>query len=477
MKIVIVGSGYVGLVSGACFAELGRNVVCVDKDSSRIAGLQEGLIPVYEPGLEDLVVRNVAAGRLSFGRSVAEVAADADAFFIAVGTPPRPGDGEADLSFVRAAAAEIAACARAGSVIVTKSTVPVGTGDMVEAICRSVRADYDVEVVSNPEFLREGSAISDFMAPDRIVVGAEVEWARVLMERLYGPLTARGAPLVATGRRTAEIIKYAANAFLATKISFINEMADFCEATGASISDVSKGIGLDRRIGKAFLMPGPGYGGSCFPKDSTALLATAQSHSVSLRLVESTIAVNEARKRAMGRRVVNAIGGSGYGKKVAVLGLTFKPNTDDLRESPAISIISSIQSSGAFVSAYDPEGMRHAATALRDVTFAKDAYECAKDADCVVLVTEWDEFVRLDFQKMASLVKQRIFVDLRNAIDPARLARAGFSVHRIGHAPELLMPKQFAARPRGATPAEASTKLRIDAARRVVAEAAKQAME
>ncbi|PSJ56231.1 UDP-glucose dehydrogenase family protein [Pseudaminobacter soli (ex Li et al. 2025)] len=440
MKVVMVGAGYVGLVSSACFAELGHCVVCVDKDTSKVAALLEGKMPIYEPGLEEIVAHNVAAGRLSFAVSVADVAAGTDAFFIAVGTPPRPGDGEADLSHVRAAAAEIGTCVQAGSVVVTKSTVPVGTGDMVEFVIRSVRANNNVEVVSNPEFLREGSAILDFMKPDRIVVGTDSLWARSLMGKLYEPLTAEGATLLNTSRRAAEVIKYAANAFLAAKISFINEMADFCEATGASIDEVSKGMGLDRRIGEAFLNAGPGYGGSCFPKDSMALLATAHSHSVALRLVESTIAVNEARKRAVGRRILNAIGGVGNGKKVAVLGLTFKPNTDDMRESPAISIISSLQSAGASVTAYDPEGMRHARLYLRDVAYAADAYECVEDVDSVVLVTEWDEFLRLDFRRIASVMRQRVFVDLRNAVDVSRLAAAGFAVHRIGHpqAPSIL---------------------------------------
>ena len=435
MKVVMVGSGYVGLVSGACFAELGHSVLCVDKDTSKIADLLKGRTPIYEPGLGEMIDRNIAADRLSFSVSIAEAALGTDAFFIAVGTPPRPGDGEADLSYVRAAAAEIGARAQAGSVVVTKSTVPVGTGDMVESVVRAAHAHQDVEVVSNPEFLREGSAIGDFMRPDRIVIGTDSFWAGSLMEELYQPLTAQGATLLRTSRRTAEAIKYATNAFLATKISFINEMADFCEATGASIGEVAKGMGLDRRIGQAFLKAGPGFGGSCFPKDSMALLATAHSHSVPLRLVESTIAVNEARKRAVGRRILNAMGGSDHARKVAVLGLTFKPNTDDVRESPALSIISSLQSSGAKVVAYDPEGMRRARAYLRDVAYAADAYECVEDADCAVLVTEWDEFLGLDFRRIASAMRQRVFIDLRNAVDVPRLTAAGFAVHRIGHAP------------------------------------------
>lgn len=450
MKLVVVGSGYVGLVSGTCFAELGNEVVCLDADTAKVASLRAGRIPIYEPGLEEMVKANVAARRLSFTDRMASAAPGADAFFIAVGTPPRIGDGEADLAHVRAAAAEIGRLAPAGAIVVTKSTVPVGTGDAVEFIIRSERGRDDVAVVSNPEFLREGSAIGDFMNPDRVIVGTDVPRARERLGSLYAPLAEKGVPLLFTSRRAAEVIKYASNAFLAAKISFINEMADFCEATGASISEVSQGVGLDRRIGASFLSAGPGYGGSCFPKDSTALLATAHRHSVNLRLVESTIAVNDARKRAIGRRVLNAMGGSGYGKEVAVLGLAFKPDTDDMRESPAISIISTLQAAGATVRAYDPEAMRNARSYLRDVVYAENAYDCIAGCDCAVLVTEWAEFHDLDFLRLGVSMRDPVFVDLRNAIDRKALQAAGFVTYGIGDAGQ---PQQ--------THAPAATKLRF----------------
>lgn len=432
MRLIIIGSGYVGLVSGACFAELGNDVLCVDCDAAKIARLEAGDIPIFEPRLAGMITRNVAEGRLSFATRLPAFGPEIDAVFIAVGTPPQPNGQGADLSAVFAAADDIAAKALSSVVVVTKSTVPAGTGDAIERLIGEARPGLPVAVASNPEFLREGSAIADFMHPDRVVIGTENPGAQRVLKALYQPLADAGVPIVCTGRRGAEIIKYAANAFLATKIAFINEIADFCEAAGADIAEVAEGVGLDRRIGGAFLQAGPGYGGSCFPKDSAALLATAQDHGVTLRLVESTMAVNEARKRAMGRRIVRALGGDINGKTVAILGLTFKPNTDDMRDAPSLALIAFLQRAGANVRVYDPQGMRHARTMLNRVTFAETAYDCAAGADCIVVATEWSEFAALDPVRVAALVKSRLIVDLRNALDAPRYAQAGFTVQGIG---------------------------------------------
>lgn len=435
MKVVIIGSGYVGLVSGACFSALGHSVVCVDSDEEKIALLNSGGIPIFEPGLASLIKTNVEQDRLEFSTNLRSSLHGADFAFIAVGTPTRRGGSEADLTSVYEVASEIALSAGDGLVVVTKSTVPVGTGDAVEAIVRSSRPDLLFAVVSNPEFLKEGSAIGDFMKPDRVVVGCDLPWAAEKMKMLYEPLRATGAQIVYTERRAAEVIKYAANAFLAIKISFINEIADFCEAVGAEVSEVANGIGYDKRIGRAFLRAGPGYGGSCFPKDSLALLAMAQSHSVNLRVVESSIAANDARKRGLGRRVIRALGNSVRGKKIAILGLTFKADTDDMREAPSIDLISVLQKMGAIVRAYDPKGMARARKYLSNVEYAKDAYECVNGVDGIVVATEWREFAQLDLLRLAELVtNQAIIVDLRNIVDVRKAEAAGFHLFRIGSA-------------------------------------------
>src|SRR4051812_30525461 len=379
----MVGSGYVGLVSGTCFADFGHSVVCVDKDPAKIAALDAGRIPIFEPGLEALVAENVRQGRLTFTTAMRDAVRQADAVFIAVGTPSRRGDGFADLSYVYAAAREIAEALSGYTVVVTKSTVPVGTGDEVERIIRETNPDAEVAVVSNPEFLREGAAIDDFKRPDRIVVGTEDERAEAVMREIYRPLYLNQAPILVTDRRTAELTKYAANAFLATKITFINEIADLCEQVGANVQQVARGIGLDNRIGAKFLHAGPGYGGSCFPKDTLALVKTAQDAGTPVRLVETVVAVNDSRKRAMARKVIAACGGSVRGKTIALLGLTFKPNTDDMRDAPSLSIIAGLQDAGAKVRAYDPEGMEQARPLFSDVTFAEDAYDCAEVADAL----------------------------------------------------------------------------------------------
>jgi len=432
MRVIVVGCGYVGLVSGACFAELGNEVVCVDANPARIAELEAGHCPIYEPGLEELIARNRQAGRLSFARCLPFLGPDVDLVMIAVGTPPARGGG-ADLSAVHAVAEEIALKAHARIVVATKSTVPPGTGDAVERIIRAARPGLDVSVASNPEFLREGSALSDFLRPDRIVIGTQDPQARIALMRLYRPLTDAGAPLVATTRIAAEITKYAANAFLALKITFINEIADLCEAAAADVRDVAHGIGLDHRIGKEFLRAGPGYGGSCFPKDTSALAATAREFGMSLRLVEEAILVNEERKYAMGHRIIDAMGGDVRGKTVAVLGLTFKPNTDDMRDSPALALISVLQQAGASVRVYDPQGMDNAAGFLTGVAFTRDGYECVAGAHCAVLATEWAEFRQLDLARVAARLAAPVFVDLRNAIDPAALAKAGLAASGIGY--------------------------------------------
>lgn len=433
MRICVIGSGYVGLVSAACFAELGHDVVAVDRDAERIARLVGGIVPIYEPGLEDMVRRHGASGRLCFATDLDSAVAQAEVVFIAVGTPSRRGGGHADLTYVHAAAEAIARAVSGFTVVVTKSTVPVGTGDAVEAIVAETNPEADICVVSNPEFLREGAAIEDFLHPERIVVGANDPRGRAVMEKIYAPLGADR--LLLTDRRSAELLKYAANAFLAMKISFINEMADLCERTGADVDEVARGLGLDSRIGPKFLNPGPGFGGSCFPKDTLALARMGQEHGAPQRLVETTVAVNDARKDAMAARVVSACGGSVRGKTVALLGLTFKPGTDDLRESPALTIAAALQSAGARVVAYDPQGLAGAIEALPDLVPAPDALAAARGADALVLATEWPEFLTLDPDQLASVMKAAVVVDLRNAFDAPRFARAGFAYSGIGHRP------------------------------------------
>ena len=432
MRVAMIGTGYVGLVSGACFADFGHVVTCVDKDAGKIAALQRGEMPIYEPGLDALVAANVRAKRLEFSTDLKAAVGAAEAVFIAVGTPSRRGDGHADLSYVYAAAKEIAAALDGFTVVITKSTVPVGTGDEVERILRETRPDADVVVVSNPEFLREGAAIQDFKHPDRIVVGAEDERAGKVMQELYRPLYLNRSPILFTGRRTAELIKYAANAFLATKITFINEIADLAEKVGADVQEIARGIGLDNRIGSKFLHAGPGYGGSCFPKDTLALLKTGQDHEAPLRIVEAVVSVNDTRKRAMARKVAHALGGELRGKTVAILGLTFKPNTDDMREAPSIPLITALQDMGAKVRACDPVGMEQAKLAIEHVTFCDDAYTCAEGASALVIVTEWEQFRALDFARLKATMAQPVLVDLRNIYRPEELARAGFAYEGIG---------------------------------------------
>ncbi|UZW58060.1 UDP-glucose/GDP-mannose dehydrogenase family protein (plasmid) [Sphingobium sp. JS3065] len=433
MKITMIGTGYVGLVSGACFADFGHDVVCVDKDAGKIAAIESGRMPIFEPGLDQLVASNASAGRLTFMTDLPAGVKGADAIFIAVGTPSRRGDGHADLSYVYAAAREIAQSLDGPTVIVTKSTVPVGTGDEVERIVKEVRPDINIQVVSNPEFLREGAAIGDFKRPDRVVVGTTGdERAISVMAQVYRPLNLNQAPVMFTGRRTAELTKYAANAFLATKITFINEMADLCEAVGAEVQDVSRGIGLDNRIGSKFLHAGPGYGGSCFPKDTLALVKTGQDYDTPIRIVETVVQVNDLRKRAMGRKIVKALGGDARGRKVALLGLTFKPNTDDMRDAPSLAIVQALEDAGTKIVAYDPEGMEVAAPMMPGVTMAKDAYEAAQDADALVLVTEWDAFRALDLKRLAAAMTGKVLVDLRNIYPPTEAEAAGFSLIRVG---------------------------------------------
>ncbi len=436
MKIAMVGSGYVGLVSGACFADFGHDVVCIDKDASKIERLDAGIMPIYEPGLAELVATNVRAGRLSFSTDLATSIEGAQAIFIAVGTPSRRGDGHADLSYVYAVAQEIGDHLTKPAVIVTKSTVPVGTGDEVERIIRDSGTGVQFAVVSNPEFLREGAAISDFKRPDRIVVGAEAEWERGVMTEVYRPLFLNKAPLLFTGRRSSELIKYAANAFLATKITFINEMADLCEKVGADVQDVARGIGLDNRIGSKFLHAGPGYGGSCFPKDTLALLKTAEDYASPVRIVEAVVRVNDSRKRAMGRKVIEALSDAGVGdargRRIALLGLTFKPNTDDMRDAPSIAIVQALRDAGAEVIAYDPEGMEIAAPLMPGLAMAKNAYDAVTGADAVVLVTEWDAFRGIDLERVGQLVKNRVLVDLRNVYNPAEVRAAGWHYTSVG---------------------------------------------
>jgi UDPglucose 6-dehydrogenase len=433
MRIAMIGGGYVGLVSGACFAEFGIEVAVVEVDPTRLAALRAGRMPIYEPGLEDLVRSNVAAGRLSFGDSLAEAMTDAEAVFIAVGTPTRRGDGHADLSYVYAAAEQVARSLTGYAVIVTKSTVPVGTGRRIAEIVRATRPDLDFDVASNPEFLREGNAIGDFMKPDRVVIGADSARARATMQRLYAPIAATEAPILFTGIETAELTKYAANAFLAMKVTFINEIADLCERAGADVLEVAKGIGLDDRIGSRFLQPGPGFGGSCFPKDTLALVRIAQEAGAPSRLVETVVAVNDARKSGMAARIITALGGAIRGKTIAILGLTFKPETDDMRDSPAIPIVSRLAEDGALVRVYDPEGMDAARPLLpKAVIYCRDALDAAQGADATVLVTEWNEFRALSPARLAAAMQGRLLIDLRNIYNPADMTDAGFTYHGIG---------------------------------------------
>ena len=432
MRVAMVGTGYVGLVSGACFADFGHDVTCVDKDRAKIDALECGEVPIYEPGLTELVTLNARVGRLKFTTDLASAVAAADAVFIAVGTPSRRGDGHADLSFVYDAAREIASALDGFTVVITKSTVPVGTGDEVERIIRETRPTAEFEVVSNPEFLREGAAIQDFKHPDRIVVGTADAQAREKMTELYRPLYLNYSPIMFTDRRTAELIKYAANAFLATKITFINEIADLAEKVGADVQDIARGIGLDNRIGSKFLHAGPGFGGSCFPKDTVALIKTGQDHEAPLRIVEAVVAVNDARKRAMARKVVAALGCKLRGKTIAVLGLTFKPNTDDMREAPSIPLITALQDMGATVRAFDPVGMEQAKPLLPNVTFCDDAYSCAENASALVIVTEWEQFRALDFKRLKATMARPVLVDLRNIYRAEEIARHGFVYEGIG---------------------------------------------
>ncbi|WP_068082114.1 UDP-glucose dehydrogenase family protein [Polycladidibacter stylochi] len=432
MIITVIGSGYVGLVSGACFADFGHQVICVDKAEDKIAKLNNGVIPIFEPGLEDLVANNTSAGRLSFTTDLASSVALADVVFIAVGTPSRRGDGHADLSYVYEASKEIAAALQGYTVVVTKSTVPVGTGDEVARIIRETNKSADFDVVSNPEFLREGAAIDDFKRPDRIVVGTESKRAQEVMTEVYRPLYLNQSPIVFTARRTSELIKYAANAFLAMKITFINELADLSEAVGANVQDVARGIGLDNRIGSKFLHAGPGYGGSCFPKDTLALVKTAQDYSSPIRLIEATCAVNDQRKRSMAKKVIDSLNGDVRGKKIAILGLTFKPNTDDMRDSPALSIVQALQDVGADIHAFDPEGMPSAATLMDNVHFGDDAYSIAEGAHALVIVTEWNAFRALDFSRLKQTMAQPVLVDLRNIYRREELEKHGFSYKCVG---------------------------------------------
>ncbi len=438
MRVAMVGTGYVGLVSGACFSEFGVDVVCVDKDEGKIERLDQGIMPIFEPGLEDLVVNNVKAGRLSFTTDLKKAVSGADAVFICVGTPTQPGGGHADLSYVFGAAREIAEALDGYCVIVNKSTVPVDTGKEVTKVINDTRPEADFDVVSNPEFLREGSAINDFMRPDRVVIGTDSVRAKDVMRSLYRPLFLIETPILFTQRQTAELIKYAANTFLATKITFINEISDLCEKVGADVQDVAKGIGLDGRIGGKFLHSGPGYGGSCLPKDTLALVNTAQDVGSPLRIVECVVDINDKRKRQMADRVIAACAGSLEGKTVAVLGVTFKPNTDDMRDSPSLDIVPAMQKAGARINAFDPEGMAEAKEMLNDVNWCEDAYSTMEGADVLVIITEWNAFRGLDFDRVKSLLKTPTLVDLRNIYNPDEIAEAGMDYHCLG-------------RPKGAT--------------------------
>jgi len=432
MRIAMIGSGYVGLVSGACLSEFGHQVICIDKDAAKIAALRDGIMPIFEPGLEEVVATNVKAGRLAFDNDLSRAVAGADAVFIAVGTPSRRGDGHADLSYVFAAAEEVAAALTGYAVVVTKSTVPVGTSRKVEELIRKGRPDFAFDMASNPEFLREGSAIGDFRRPDRVVVGCDTERAREVMREVYRPLFLLETPILFTGRESSELIKYAANAFLATKITFINEMANLCEKVGADVQDVARGIGLDGRIGSKFLHAGPGFGGSCFPKDALALVRTAREANSPSQIVEAVIAVNDERKQAMAKKIETAFGGV-KGKTVAILGLTFKPNTDDMRDAPSLVIVPKLQAAGATIRAYDPEGGKEARKYL-NIEQCKDAYDAIQGADGVVILTEWNEFRALDLAKVKAGLKTALMVDLRNIYRPAQMAQAGFRYVSIGRA-------------------------------------------
>lgn len=432
MRIAIIGTGYVGLVSGACFSEFGIDVTCIDVDVEKISDLQNGKIPIYEPGLEDLVDKNVSAQRLHFTNNLGEAVSEADAVFIAVGTPSRRGDGHADLSYVFAAAKEIANAMKGYTVVVNKSTVPVGTGREVERVIRAECPDADFDVISNPEFLREGSAIEDFMRPDRVVIGVETKRAQELMNDLYRPLHLIQTPILFTKLETAELVKYATNAFLATKITFINEVADLCEKVGANVHDIAKGMGLDGRIGNKFLHAGPGYGGSCFPKDTLAMVRTAQSAGVDLSIVEAVVEANKIRKKDMAKRIIKACGGSVEGKTITLLGVTFKPNTDDMRDSPSLDIIPMLSEAGAIIRAYDPAGMEEAKPLLQNVNWCEDTYEALDGADALVIVTEWNEFRSLNFDRIKEILKGLVVVDLRNIYDPKTMTDAGFQYSSIG---------------------------------------------
>jgi UDPglucose 6-dehydrogenase len=432
MRILMVGAGYVGLVSAACFADFGHQVVCIDNDEQKIAALRSGRIPIFEPGLGELVSANLESGQLSFETDLELAMQDTEVVFLAVGTPSRRGDGLADLSYVHAAARQIAKAMRGFTVVVTKSTVPVGTGDQIERIIREANPEADFAVVSNPEFLREGAAIGDFKRPDRIVIGVDNDRARDCMAEVYRPLYLNAAPILSTTRRTAELIKYSANAYLAMKITFINEIADLCEAVGADVQEVARGIGLDQRIGAKFLHAGPGYGGSCFPKDTLALVKAAQDAGSPIRLIETTVAINDTRKRAMARKVAAACGGDLRGKTIAILGLTFKPNTDDMREAPSLALIQALQDAGARVNAYDPEGMDSARTMLDHVQFGRSPYDIAEGADALVIVTEWDAFRALDLDRLGRSMNARAFVDLRNIYKPEDVEKHGFTYAGIG---------------------------------------------
>jgi UDPglucose 6-dehydrogenase len=432
MHIVMVGTGYVGLVSGACLADFGHQVTCVDKDRKRIDSLLAGEVPFFEPGISDLVKSNVRAHRLRFSTDLAPRVAEAEAVFLAVGTPARNGDGHADLSYIYEAARDVASAITGFTVIITKSTVPVGVGDEIERIVREAAPAAEFAVVSNPEFLREGAAIRDFKLPDRIVIGTDNPRAKEVMAEIYRPLYLNSAPIIYTGRRNAELIKYAANAFLATKVAFINEIAELCESVGADVQEIARGIGLDNRIGAKFLHAGPGYGGSCFPKDTSALVNTGRDHGVPLRIIEAVVTSNEQRPRGMGRKISMALNGHVRGKTIAVLGLTFKPNTDDMREAPSIFVIRSLQEMGAKVRAYDPAGMQQARNHLNDISYCEDAYECARDADALVIITEWEEFRALDLDRVESIMAQPIIIDLRNVYRVDDMQKRNFRYFSVG---------------------------------------------
>lgn len=437
MRIAVIGAGYVGLVSGACFADFGHTVTCIDSDADKVSKLRSGEIPIFEPGLDELVSRNVASGSLEFTTELETAIPEADVVFLAVGTPSRRGDGQADLSYVHAAAKAVAEHITGYTVIVTKSTVPVGTGDVIERIIREANSQADFSVASNPEFLREGAAIEDFKRPDRIVVGTEEERARTVMREVYRPLSLNEPPIQFTTRRTSELIKYASNAFLAMKITFINEMADLCEAVGADVQEIARGIGTDKRIGPKFLNAGPGYGGSCFPKDTLALIKTAQDFGSPVRLIETTVSVNDHRKRSMARKIIVACGGNLNGKRICILGLTFKPNTDDMRDAPSLTVIPILQDAGARISAFDPEGMDAAQPHFTDIKYHKSPYEAAEGADALVILTEWDSFRALDLRRIGASMTRKILVDLRNIYRPKDIKQLGFAYTSVGRPSDL----------------------------------------